>query len=248
MEINSDKVNVLEKKRQLELSLENLINSEVDIQKLNALNYISGMELGKYDVFAELRITLDDPNPEVRALAIKVLHLKYPKKSEAIIKRAIKNEDYFNMPIISSGKNERYNINDLISYSIEKMNYSKRMVNDLLNSNLFDFLFDWKLYQNLFRICYDLSLQCFLLINIEHQRVNYLCSAYKDIFFHMNVKKEIPLKEITQKFPSICLIFAETFSVPKNKLRAVKLHQTENKDYPAIKIMDNISNIHCYIE
>jgi len=248
METTSDKINVLEKNRQLESYLETLINSEVDRHRLDALKSISTIELGKYNIFSKLRTVLDDPNPEVRMLAIKVLHLKYPKKSEAILKRAIKNEDYFNIPIVSSEKNERYNINDLISYSIEKMNYGKRMVNDLFNTNLFNFLIDWKRYREFFRICYDISLQCFLLLSLEHQRVNYLCSTQKDLFIHLKDEKKISLKEISQTHPFICSIFFETFNSSRDKLRAFKLHQTENKDYPVVKIIDNISNVYCYIE
>jgi len=248
MGLTSDKVNILEKNRQLESYLETLINTKVDRHRLDALKSISTIELGKYDIFPQLRTVLDDPNPEVRILAIKVLHNRYPRRSEGIIKKAIKNEDYFNMPIISSGKKERYNINDLISYSIEKMNYGKRMVNDLFATNLFNFLIDWKIYRDSFRICYDVSLQCFLLLDIEHNRVNYLCSTFKDVFSHLKIKKEAPLKEISQNFPLICSIFNKTFNTSKNTLRVVKLFKAENKDYPAIKIMDNISNIYCYVE
>ncbi|MFX1526586.1 MAG: hypothetical protein ACFFB4_03355 [Promethearchaeota archaeon] len=204
------------------------------------------MDFGKYDLFPTLKkLVLEDPSSEVRRLAIKILHEKYPKKGEMIIKIAIRNEDYFDIPIIISGERKRYNINDLISYSIEKMKYGDKMVNEIFNTELINFLLDWKHYRDKFHIYYDIRLQCYILIDKLNQKVNYLCSNNRDLFSNLKTSMEIRFERIKQDYTSTFYIFNNTFHT--SKMRIVNLSQREDENYPTIKIIDEVSNISCYL-
>jgi hypothetical protein len=249
METKSNEINLLEKNRQLESLLKSLLTIKNNNLRLGALGRISTMDLGKYDLFPTLKkLVLEDPNSEIRIFAIKILHKQYPKKSEGIIKIAIKNEDYFDIPIIVSGESTRYNINDLISYSIEKMKYGDIMVNEIFNTELFNFLLDWKHYRDKFHIYYDIMLQCYILIDKLNQNVNYLCSTNRDLFSHLKTKEEIRFEGNNQNYSSIFYIFTNTFHTSESKMRIVNLSQTNDESYPTIKIIDEVSNISCYVE
>lgn len=244
-EIKSKELNILEKNQLLESLIKSImINS--DELRLRALKKLSIMDFGKYDLFPTLKkLVLEDPNSEIRRLAIKILHKHYKRKSEHLIKTAIRNEDYFDIPIIISGERKRYNINDLISFSIEKMRYGELMVNELLKTELLNFLLDWRQCRDIFHIYYDITLGCFILVHKATLKVNYLCSNYSDHFSHLKIEKEIQLEEVKQN--PILNIFINTFYTSESKIRVVNLSQIKNEIYPTIKISDEVSNISCYL-
>ncbi|MFX1497893.1 MAG: hypothetical protein ACFFBH_10225 [Promethearchaeota archaeon] len=247
METKRKEINFLEKKQKLESLVKCIFTFKTERLRLKVLEKISVMNLRNYDLFPILkRLISEDPNTEMRILAIKILHKQYQKKCEHLVKVAIKNEDYFDIPIIVSGKSKRYNFNDLISFSIEKMKYGEIMVNKLLNTELLDFLLDWRQYRDIFHIYYDIRLECFILVYKASLKLGYLCSNYNDHFSHLKIENEDKIEEFSQD--SILYIFANTFHTLKSEIRVVHLSQSKSEIYPTLKIIDEVSHISCYIE
>lgn len=239
----NQRVNILEKKRNLETLLETIRFSEKDGLRTNAFKTLFRLDFGNYDIFDFLKEhALSDPVPKIRFLATKLLYKKYRKRSRDLVKWKLNYDEVFSIPFIRLDKQERYNFNDLVSTFIQKGKYQSQMVQNIYNTSLLDFFFEWKRYTEGYEVFYEVYLQCFILIHRPEKTIYYLCHAQKNPFTHLKLVKEFSVDFILEQFSLIQKLFTQT-----SNLTFLRVISEEKANYPSFKVWDSTSGLLCYI-